>query len=59
MEVQAERRDLPGDPSALQQVTLGELVERYRDTVSPKKRGHEVERIVLTAFLRRPICLRA
>jgi len=24
MEVQADRRDLPGDPRALQQVTLGE-----------------------------------
>jgi integrase len=56
MEVQADRRDLPNDPRALQQATLGQLVERYRDTVSSKKRGHEVERTVLTAFLRHPIC---
>ena len=44
------------DPKALQQVTLGQLVERYRDTVSVKKRGSDVERIVLAAFLRHPIC---
>jgi hypothetical protein len=56
MEVQVDRRDLPSDPKALQRVTLGQLVERYRDTVSVKKRGHEVERIVLNAFLRHRIC---
>jgi integrase len=37
-------------------VTLGQLVERYRDTVSVRKRGYEVERIVLNAFLRHRIC---
>ena len=56
MEVQADRCELPDDPRALQQVTLGQLVERYRDTVSVKKRGSDVERIVLAAFLRHPIC---
>jgi integrase len=56
MEVQADRRDLPRDPRALQRVTLGQLVERYRDTVSVRKRGYEVERIVLNAFLRHQIC---
>ncbi|MEZ0283029.1 hypothetical protein [Methyloceanibacter sp.] len=56
MEVQADRHDLPNDPKALQRVTLGQLVERYRDTVSVKKRGHGVERIVLNAFLRHRIC---
>ena len=56
MEVQADRCELPNDPKALQRVTLGELVQRYRDTVSVNKRGYEVERIVLTAFLRHPIC---
>jgi integrase len=56
MEVRADRRDLPDDPKALQRVTLGELVERYRDTVTIKKRGAGVERIVLDAFLRHPIC---
>jgi integrase len=56
IEVQADRRDLPDNPRALQQVTLGELVARYRDTVSVKKLGSSVEKIVLGAFLRHPIC---
>jgi integrase len=56
MEVQADRHDLPRDPKALQRVSLGQLVERYRDTVSVTKRGYEVERIVLNAFLRHRIC---
>jgi integrase len=58
MEVQADRHDLPADPKVLQRITLGELVERYRDTVSIKKRGYERERVSLTAFLRHPICAR-
>jgi integrase len=56
MEVQADRRELPRDPKALQRLTLGQLVERYRDTVSVRKRGYDVERIVLNAFLRHRIC---
>jgi len=55
-EVQADRSELPGDTKILHRITLGQLVERYRDTVSVKKRGYEVERIVLNAFLRHPIC---
>jgi integrase len=57
-EVQVDRRDMPVDPKALQQVTLGELVTRYRDTVSVHKRGYDVERIVLNVFLLHPICRR-
>jgi hypothetical protein len=38
MELRADRRDLPPDAKALQQITLGELVVRYRDTVTPRKR---------------------
>jgi hypothetical protein len=49
MELQADRRDLPPDPKALQRITLGELVARYRDTVSPRKRTGAAERIVLRA----------
>ena len=55
-EVQADRSELPNDPKILHRITLGQLVERYRDTVSVRKRGYDVERIVLTAFLRHPIC---
>ncbi len=55
-EVQADRSELPSSTKILHRLTLGQLVERYRDTVSIKKRGYEVERIVLSAFLRHPIC---
>jgi hypothetical protein len=58
MEVQADRRDLPPDMKELERVTLGELVARYRDTISIKKRTVAAEQIVLNAFLRHPICSR-
>lgn len=58
LEVQIDRRDLPADPKVLQTTTLGELVARYRDTVSPRKRTAKAERIVLGAFLLHPICRR-
>ena len=58
MEVQADRADLPADPAALQKVTLGDLVRRYRDTVSPRKKTAATETIVLNAFLTRQICRR-
>ncbi|SHG64143.1 Site-specific recombinase XerD [Bradyrhizobium erythrophlei] len=56
MEVKADRAELPTDLKALQRITLADLVVRYRDTVSVKKRGYENERISLTAFLHHPIC---
>jgi integrase len=56
MEVLADRHDLPHDPRVLQRMTLGELVTRYRDTISPKKRSGEIEHIVLSAFLQHSIC---
>ncbi len=56
MEVKADRRELPEDPKVLDRYTLGQLVERYRDTVSIRKRGVHYERILLKAFLRHPIC---
>src|SRR5215471_8598607 len=59
MEARADRGELPAHPESLRGVTLGALVERYRDTVSPRKPTHELERLVLNAFLRHPICDRA
>lgn len=56
MELKADRQELPEDPKLLDGVTLGDLVRRYRDTVTPRKRGQEIETIVLNAFLRHPIC---
>lgn len=56
MEIRAERFELPSDTRILSRITLGHLVTRYRDTISIRKRGHEFERFILTAFLRYPIC---
>jgi integrase len=56
MELRADRSELPSDTRILSRITLGHLVTRYRDTISPRKRGYEVERIVLTAFLRHSVC---
>lgn len=56
LEVQADRLELPKNPRELERHLLRDLVTRYRDTVTPKKRGQDVERIVLTAFLRHPVC---
>ena len=56
MEAQADRGALPPDAKALDRITLGELVIRYRDTITPMKRTATTEHVVLTAFLRRSIC---
>lgn len=56
MEVQADRRDLPPDRKELERVTLGELVERYRTTVSMKKRSYDKERYFLKVFGDHPLC---
>src|SRR5262245_4673279 len=58
MEVQADRNDLPLDTKVLQQTTVGELVKRYGDTVTPRKRGQFFECAVLKNFLLHPICRR-
>jgi hypothetical protein len=56
-EIAADRYGLETvvDKKALK-VTLGELVGRYRDTVTIHKRRAYVERIVLNAFALHPIC---
>jgi integrase len=56
MEVRADRNELPADPTALRGMTLGDLVRRYRDSVSTEKRDRVSERYILAAFLRQPIC---
>lgn len=55
-ETAIDQSRLPADPKALASVTLGQLVKRYRDTVSPTKRRGNIEKIELNAFLRHPIC---
>lgn len=51
-EIQADRHDLAPDRKALTDTTLSDLVTRYRDTVTPRKKGAATEAIMLTAFLR-------
>jgi integrase len=58
MEVQADRAELEPDRKVLETLTLGDLVKRYRDEITPNKRSSEVETIVLNAFLRHSICKR-
>lgn len=55
IEAQADQHDLPQDTSQLRDKTLAWLIERYRDTVVPNKRGQEVESFILNAFLRHKI----
>ena len=57
-EVQIDQKSLPQDPRRLEHYTLGQLVIRYRDTITPTKRAARNETIVLNAFLRHPICLK-
>ena len=56
VELQMDKVGLHIDTKILKTITLAQLVKRYRDTISIRKRGYEVERIVLTAFLRHQIC---
>lgn len=55
-EVLADRQDLPQNKKTLDALTLRDLVIRYRDEVTPTKRGAEIETVVLDAFLRETIC---
>lgn len=58
MEVAADRQELPdrlalrAETDSLARTSLKQLIERYRDTVSPRHRGGRTEQIVLNAFLR-------
>ena len=42
--------ELPADPKALQRITLGELVRRYRDSVSPRKKTGLLKESYSTRF---------
>lgn len=54
-ELEIDRCSLPSDRRVLDRTTLKELVERYRDTVTARKRRGDIGRIVLEAFLRHSI----
>jgi hypothetical protein len=50
-ETDLDRNALVQDRRRLERVTLGELVARYRDTVTLHKRSAKGETIILNAFL--------
>ncbi|MER8648956.1 site-specific integrase [Mesorhizobium sp. M0586] len=55
-ELEIEREGLIPDRSILKTSTLADLLARYRDAISPAKRGHlNMERWVLERFLRHPM----
>ena len=56
IEVKADRALLPPNSRILKQITLADLVSRYKDDVTPNKKGAANEVVVLDAFLRHPIC---
>lgn len=56
MEVKADRAELTPKRHDLKTVTLRDLVVRYRDTETPRKKGAATERTMLDAFLRHAIC---
>ena len=59
-EIELDQGDLPSDPrKQLKGMQLCELVSKYRDEVSPRKKSARDEIIVLNAFLRHPICRKA
>jgi integrase len=54
-EAELDRGDLPVDHRTLRSLRLANLLERYRDTVTPKKRGAAQERYKLRVLLAHPI----
>jgi integrase len=57
-ELELDRTPINHDRRRLERVTLGELVARYRDLITPHKRSAKGETLVLNAFLRHSICLK-
>jgi len=55
LEAEADRAGLLGDGPEADRMTLGELLTRYRDQVSPQKRSAASERARILGMLRRSI----
>lgn len=58
-EVEADQVGLPVDPRVLAKTTVAMILERYRDEIVSKKRGREVETLIVNAMLRQPWCKRS
>lgn len=55
MEAQADRGDLPKPTKVLDAYRVKDLIERYRDEITVKKRSCDTETYMLDSFLRQPI----
>src|ERR1035437_5967409 len=55
LEAEADRSGWVADTRLAEKTTLGELLTRYRDQVSPTKRSAHTEKSRINAMLRRPI----
>lgn len=55
IEAEADRSGWVADTRLAEKTTLGELLTRYRDQVSPTKRSAHTEKSRINAILRRPI----
>jgi len=58
LEAEADRVGLSAGAPFLQRMTLGELLTRYRDQVSPNKRSAHSERARIAAMILKPIAQR-
>ena len=58
VEAGVEIAGLYPDARELKELTLGNLIAQYRDSVTIRKRSGEEEGYWLNAFLRHPICAR-
>ena len=55
MEIKADRGDLPTPVKVLDGYKVKDILARYRDEITPKKRSRDTETYILDAFLRKPI----
>jgi hypothetical protein len=58
LEAEADRSGWVADTRLAEKTTLGELLTRYRDQVSPTKRSAHTEKSRINAIVRRPIAHR-
>jgi len=58
LEAEVDRCGALPDTRIAENTTLGEIMTRYRDEISPTKRSAQTEIIRINALLRRPICHR-
>ena len=56
-EVQIQKGEFQQGLEELKRLTLGDLLVRYRDTITIRKRGHHNETILINALLRQPFAV--